>query len=304
MAYQRNYMITVFPDPGEPLRLLDPSTWPSYVNYFIYQLEICPETGREHFQCYMELSTKKSFTQIKDECDGLENGHFEARRGTAKQAKAYCSKEDSRVEGPWEYGEAKAQGAREDLVNLKATIDSGATLREISDEHFGEFLKFSKAIVSYKRLRAVKRNWPMEIIVYIGPSGTGKTRAVHEAYPNAYWKPHGKWWDEYDGQETVVFDEMYGSSFPYTELLKLLDRYPHSVECKGATHEFVSRRIVMTSNQEPEDWYDNVTTHQMSWAESPLHRRLQEYGRIIRTGVVHRRIRPAVHLEAQFGQAE
>jgi len=301
MAY-RNYMFTLFPlDGGEPLLLLDPATWPPWVTYVIYQREICPETGREHFQGYVELETKKSMVQLHAECEGLETAHFEPRRGSAAQAKAYCSKEASRVEGPWEFGEPKTQGQRADLIALKATIDSGATMVQIADDHFSEFLKFHKSIVTYKRLRQPKRDWPMELILYIGPSGTGKTRAVRDAFPNAYWKPHGKWWDEYDGQETVVFDEMYGSSFPYTELLKLFDRYPHSVECKGATHEFVSRRIVMTSNQEPEDWYDALSTHRMPWLESPLHRRLHEFCRIIRTGAVHRRVPPVVDLTAQLG---
>ena len=132
----------------------------------------------------------------------------------------------------------------------------------------------------------------MEIICYIGPSGTGKSRAAREAYPQAYWGPKGKWWDGYCGQETVIVDEMYGHRFSFSELLQLLDRYPFQVETKGGVRQFTSRRIVFTSNQHPEDWYNAERTHQMRWAENPLYRRLREYGRIIQTGEVHRATAP------------
>ena len=36
--------------------------------------------------------------------------HWEKRKGTHVQAKAYCSKEETRVEGPWERGEEPQQG--------------------------------------------------------------------------------------------------------------------------------------------------------------------------------------------------
>lgn len=137
----------------------------------------------------------------------------------------------------------------------------------------------------------------MEIICYIGPSGTGKSRAAREAYPQAYWGPKGKWWDGYCGQETVIVDEMYGHRFSFSELLQLLDRYPFQVETKGGVRQFTSRRIVFTSNQDPQDWYNAERTHQMRWAENPLYRRLREYGRIIYTGEVHRATPPLARTE-------
>ena len=91
---------------------------------------------------------------------------------------------------------------------------------------------------------------------------------------------------------------MYGNRFPFVELLQLLDRYPYQVEDKGVHMEFNSRRIVFTSNQEPEDWYSAERTHQGDWASNPLNARLREFGTIIRTGEVHRAIGP---VQAQFG---
>lgn len=298
MSHARNYVFTLHEKDGEVLRLLDPVEWPEYVTFVVYQQEVAPDTGRVHFQGYLELGTKKSMTQLKEDIPDLEDAWFQPRRGNQRQAIAYAKKEDTRVDGPWEHGTAKNQGQRADLDAVKVDIDKGRPMKQIAEDHFDTWVRHHRAFSAYKRMKSIKRSWPMELVLYLGPSGTQKTKTAHEAYPDAYWKPKGKWWDNYDGEETVIIDEMYGSSFPFTELLQLLDRYPYSIETKGGTVEFISKRIVMTSNQEPEDWYDSEKTHQMDWATNPLNRRLTEFCRIIRTGEVHRRIRPVL---AQFG---
>jgi len=281
----RNYVGTVFAPEGEELRLLDCDSWPDYVTYVVYQRELAPETAREHFQLYMELNMKKSIVQLRDECDGLENSWLKQRRGNQKQAIAYSKKEDTRIEGPWEHGTPKAQGARVDLEAVKTDIDKGFSIKQIADEHFHTCARYMNFFRQYKRMRDPQRDWPMEIYIIIGPSGSGKTRFAMDSFRGAYWKPHGKWWDNYDGQDCVVIDEMYGNRFSFTELLNLMDRYPHSVEIKGGTVEFTSRVLVFTSNQEPEDWYDPQRTHQhMRWEDNPLKRRIDQFATVIHMG--------------------
>jgi len=169
-------------------------------------------------------------------------------------------------------------------------MDRGDPEELIAQDHFGSWVRYHRGFREYKRLRQLYevRTWKMEIICYIGPSGTGKSRKAFETYPQAYWGPKGKWWDGYCGQETVVVDEMYGHRFSFSELLQLLDRYPFQVETKGGVVQFTSRRIVFTSNQDPQDWYNAERTHNTRWEENPLNRRLREYGTIYYTGEVHR----------------
>jgi len=286
-AMARNLTFTVFPANQENFQLLDPSLWPDCI-YAVYQLEMCPDTSRLHYQGYVEFTGQKRYGWVQNNCEGLEGAHLEVRRGTMEEARNYAMKHETRLDGPWEWGAPKpGQGSRSDLIAVKRALDRGESMAYIADNFFGSFLRYQRGFKEYKRLKMPKRDWPMEIIVIIGPTGTNKTRWCRENYPDAYWKDGTKWWDDYDGHETVIWDEFYASSCKFIDLLKILDRSPLHVETKGGYVQFTSRRIIFTSNEEPERWYNAERTHQMSWDQNPLNRRLREYGRIIRTGAVH-----------------
>ena len=126
---------------------------------------------------------------------------------------------------------------------------------DVADEHFEVWVKYHKAFEKYKRLQTKPRNWAMDVRVYWGDAGTGKTRRAFEEFPNAYIKPHGKWWDDYDGQECVILDDFYGW-LPWSFMLQLLDRYPLQVETKGGSVQFTSKVIIITSNVDTCGWYD------------------------------------------------
>ena len=145
-----------------------------------------------------------------------------------------------------------------------------------------EWIRYSSGIRKLKFDLAPRRNWPMQLILLIGPTGVGKSRAAAEWCEEqgkiAYWKDGTKWWDRYEGEEVVIWDEFYGHCCKFTDLLRITDRYPFQVETKGGYVEFTSKIIIFTSNQEPSDWYDGEKTHQPDWERNPLNRRIQEFG--------------------------
>ncbi len=189
-------------------------------------------------------------------------------------------KEDTRVEGPWEFGDdsniPEGQGARSDLQAVKRAIDDGASEAQLWEEHFEQCTRYMRSFRDYKRIKTVKRLWEMEIITCVGATGTGKTRWAYENYPGLYsLPPKGTqtWWNGYDGQPVVLIDEMYGNRFSYGFLLMLLDRYPLQVPVHGTQVHFISRTIIFTSNSHPRDWFDAI---KFPFANGPLQRRLTQ----------------------------
>jgi len=271
----RHIMFTVFADGESELLQLDPSTWP-HCRFAVWQMELCPETNRPHFQGYAEFDQPMTHVALH-RYEGLETAHFEPRRGTAKQAKEYCRKENTRIDGPWEWGEESQQGARTDLIALKDAVKRGASEREIAEDFFSDYIRYNRGIKAYKTLIATPRDQQPTITLWIGPSGVGKTRAAREkAGENSYWKAPGKWWDGYDGQTLVVLDEFHGDWFPFRDLLRILDSSPLKVETKGGMAEFQGTTFYITSNQHPKDWYNPEKVG--PWEQSPLKRRLDEFG--------------------------
>jgi len=278
----RNYVFTI----NNPTELLDCDLWSDAISFCVYQEEV-GANGTYHYQGYLECVGQKSMSQLHD-LEGLEGAHFEIRRGSQGEAIAYCTKVDTRVGGPYYWGEQKEQGKRSDLNEIKRKLDSGANIVSIAHEHFGSFIRYHKSFQNYKRITTAPRDWIMELIIIIGPSGSGKTQeAKRMGGADVYWKSPGKWWDDYDGQHTVIWDEFYGSSCQFSILLRILDTVGLNLECKGSCVNFTSKRIIFTSNQHPRDWYSGETTHQMVWEENPLCRRIREFGRIIQTGAIH-----------------
>lgn len=233
------------------------------VRYAVWQCEKCPTTGRPHLQLYIELHRPIRLRQLKHILND-NAAHCEPAGAKREDCRAYCTKEESRCCGPWEVGEWRdgGQGRRSDLSAVHTALQAGATLQEISNAHFDEFVKYGRGIREWIVINSDRRTWPMEVVVFYGPTGSGKTRAVFELAPDVYTLPpsHSNgvgWWTGYDRHEAVLLDDFYGW-LRYAFLLQLLDRYPLRVETKGGSMEFVSKRIFITSNKHPRDWYPNI----------------------------------------------
>jgi len=119
-----------------------------HVKYCVYQREICPETGKEHLQGYIELTKSMRMNAVKCmlEDDTL---HLERRKGTRNQCRDYCMKEETRKEGtsPVEFGTFKStQGQRTDLLQVYSAIKEGQDLNFIIDEYPGVYLRYYRSI--------------------------------------------------------------------------------------------------------------------------------------------------------------
>jgi hypothetical protein len=235
--------------------------------YLIRGLEV-GENGTPHIQGYLQLLNRSRLGGLKKNFHAT--AHFEIARGTAEEASNYCKKDGNFLE----HGELVKKGQRTDLEEVVKLIDEGASIKRIAEECPQQMIKYARNIAYTHALldKEKKRDWKTVVTVLVGPAGTGKSRYAHEMTQNltTYYKPTGPWWDGYNGQEAVVIDDFYGS-IQYSELLKVLDRYPHKVPVKGAMLNFTPRQIYITSNQHPHDWYPNISD------KTPLMRRIENF---------------------------
>lgn len=97
------------------------------------------------------------------------------------------------------------------------------------------------------------------IEVYYGKTGSGKSRRAREEMKDQpyYVKTAltGQWWDGYEGEENVIWDDFRGDDITYNHLLVLLDGYGARVQVKGGTRWLKVKRWIITSRQEPKQWY-------------------------------------------------
>lgn len=244
---------------------LEAGNLPPGVDYMIGQIE-SGEQGKTHLQGYVELSNRKRLAWLKSHLSAT--AHFERRRGTATEAIEYCKKEETRITGPWEVGTPtlNTPGKRNDLLLAKMELDKGITLPDLArnDAFFASCAHFYKFFDWYLKNAGLK-NPPrrkenlVEVLLLIGKAGTGKTRYAADKYPDAYWKPsQSKWWDGYQGEKTVVFDDLNHGWFTWDTFMRIIDRYPLKVEYKGGYIDFCATTMIITSNTHPRYWYKNM----------------------------------------------
>lgn len=254
MSVARHWVFTV----NNPQEQLDPATWPD-CRYACWVLEK-GEQGTPHYQGYVEFSKPKRRAAVS-RC--LPRAWLEPRKGTREAARAYAMKDsDGKLDGPWEYGSFEAGGAgrRNDLRAVQEAIKSGVSMDKIADDFFPQWVKYRQAFAQYQAMVAPPRRTEVYVEVIVGPTGTGKTRSAMDRFPDAFIKEADKWWDGYTGQEVVVWDEFKGC-YPWTRLLRCIDRYPYQAEVKGGYVPMRATKFIFTSNSLPSDWYDGSKFH-------------------------------------------
>lgn len=213
---------------------------PLGIKYGVYQLEMCPKTGRRHAQFFVQFKQRKRFTAVQKLFPG---DHIEIAHDPAA-SREYCMKESTRVAkgeeiGVWE-GVEDVPVAR--LLKKKRVV-------EVLEERPTLWRSVSQ-LMQVRSLMSSPREKLTEGILLNGRTGTGKTRTaslIASYLGDAYWQDGSQWWNNYDGQKLVVIDE-YRGQFPISFFLRLLDRTPFQVPSKGGYVNFNSEVIIFCSN--------------------------------------------------------
>lgn len=251
MAKARGWIFTI----NNPTEQDVPTLAWKDAKYVVFQKESGAE-GTQHYQGYVLFGSQQRLSAVK-KLNG--RAHWEPRRGTHEQAKAYCMKEDTRVEPPIELGEEPRPGARSDIERLvELSKDLNNSVKDIIEECPAEFAKYHKAVMAIRAAYVPIREWKTEVHWFWGPTGTGKSKKAFEMTTNPYVHnmSSGKWFCGYNGQEDVIFDDMRKDTFKYHELLRLFDRYQMQVEVKGGSTNWCPKRIIVTTCLPPDKMYD------------------------------------------------
>ncbi len=213
--------------------------------YVIYEPEI-GQSGTPHLQGYVEFDQIKRLSALKKI---LERAHWEARRGTPQEASQYCKKEGKQVER----GELPKQGKRSDLTEIAERVRDGVSLAEIAEEKPALYAMFHRGLEALQYIQRKDRTESPTVTWLWGKTGSGKTRQATKAN-SFYIKDSTKWWDGYDQQEVIVIDDFDGS-WPFRDLLRLLDRYPYQGQTKGGYVKINSPHIYITCDKPPENFW-------------------------------------------------
>lgn len=119
---------------------------PETMGYLVFQREKCPTTQREHWQGFVRFKKNYTYRQAWEQLQVTNNGKMFKPKGTDEQNRKYCTKMESRIDGPWEYGTCgKRQGERTDIAEALETAKTHG-IKRAAEEHGNTMVKYHKGI--------------------------------------------------------------------------------------------------------------------------------------------------------------
>ena len=224
------------------------------------------KTGYQHVHMNLELEKQKTAYWIKNTLFGCNDMHVEVRRGTREQCDEYLNK-DHQFREIINLRRLKP-GKRTDLDDIHDMIKEGASLYDCYEEHFGTVVRCERGIRDYITLRdtilATKNKYPApDVIVYVGPSGSGKSWHCSEdpdfeagGYRFSIQMYEKVYFDGYNREKTIWFDEFAGTTMPFTKFCQIADRYPGRYETKGGSVLIYGlKKILISTVEYPALWW-------------------------------------------------
>lgn len=273
MSYAKNWCGTVNNYTEEDKQNLEKAWTDKHLSYLIYAEEV-GASGTPHLQVYLSLVKRERLSWLKNQINNT--AHWEAMRGSPKQASDYCKKpstDPSKIhefgqlpETPSSKGGESTASKWHEIHGLAKQADTTTFLELYPRESFLHLRNFQSLVEAYRpkpMALAEMRHW-----WYIGNPGTGKSRTARHLFPDAYIKPTStKWWPSYAGEREVIIDDL-GKDHAYVlEWLKnWADHYPFVAENKGGhTGMIRPHSIIVTSNYH---WNELTTDIQLRQAIS------------------------------------
>lgn len=254
-------------------------------SYMVSAIEVCPTTQRLHYQFYFESTTQKlKVTTMRNwllSYFGVTEICFSAQKSVADAAANLKYIDDPDKEGSGWYGDPciagepyiPAQGQSAGLAELIEGLRTGAigfTETALAyPEIYGRHHKVL-ALAESQYISRLARNTMCNVLYLWGPTGVGKSHFAfnnfgpeggYYANPDLFYiynSDDGRWFDNYRGQEYVIFNE-YRGGIPLGCFLQMLDKWPYNVPRRhNAPFPFMAKYILITSAVPPRELYQNA----------------------------------------------
>lgn len=232
------------------------------VRYLCFQMER-GESGNLHWQGYVQCRSQVGLLWISKLLGG--NAHIEVQRGSNVQARDYARKDDTRVCGPWDYGEfIPGEGARVDLSTAAALVVRRG-MHALANELPAMYVRYHRGMRALLAEVAKRRTVMPIVTVIFGPTRVGKTTAVYEDSPDVFsgmYHANGQlWFDGCTGEQDLLFDEFNSEHWPIKMILKVCDKWPCQVPFKGGTVNIGNGcgKVYFVSNTYPQMWWSGVS---------------------------------------------
>ena len=224
------------PDPADVVEI------PDY-EYLIIGQEV-GESGTPHLQGYVEFKKRLRLQQVKKL---LPRAHLETRRGTALQAADYCKKEGNFHEDG-KLSLTPGESEKERWEHYRQLAKKG----DFDEIPAHIYIRYRRALIEERQseVYAVDELTDTCGVWIWGQPGTGKSRYARDTYKELYLKMQNKWWNGYEGQDTVLIEDWDPETRGLNQYLKLwTDRYPFPAETKGGVLPSIRpKQVVITSN--------------------------------------------------------
>ncbi len=249
------------------------------------QPERAPTTGTPHLQMYIEFKpgSRLSSKQIH-EIPGLLHVAIKPAPRSVRRCLEYVSKHLTRMKGYPDLhsrnGTFRGQNKAKSRAEIYDLIQQGRmTLKQVSEADPDLLIRHSSGIEKLIGLHQKHRNFKTKGIIYYGPTGCGKTiKAWAEnpkAYPFSWPKGSRMWFDNYSGgnpegtdHDTMIMDEFRSNRLSLNRLLDLIGNSKKlPCQTKGGNTTFNSHRVIITTNEEPMNWYPNLSGKRFSAAK-------------------------------------
>lgn len=236
-----------------------------YCSYIVVGDEVCPHTGRLHYQSFVQLKTPRTLQQLKAI---IPTAHLEPRRGSVEEAMSYCMKD-----GVFhQEGQVKDHPGRGFRTDLEQFVEDAKTQDRASmyAAHTDVMIRYPRAYAQVRDDFALPRVRPTRLRWLYGDSGTGKSTFVvlrscrlfadqpgdgsgrNEIYDKS---PESSWWDGYRGQRVIRCDELTAQSFSFNFLLKHGDPGDLMLPVKGGFVKSQAEELWITTNHTPDKVY-------------------------------------------------